>query len=80
MPRYRTKPRQIEAFQWVGQPWDSFSEEFQVWTAENGLALTCYTKQGPVRAEKGDWLIMGQDEVYPCKPDEFDQRYETVDG
>lgn len=79
MPRYRAKPREVEALQWMGQPWDIFPEAFQQWTSESGSAITCYTLNGPMRVEKGDWLILGEVEVYPCKSDEFEKRYERID-
>jgi len=33
-----------------------------------------------MRAEKGDWVIRGvQGELYPCKPDIFQQTYEAAE-
>lgn len=37
------------------------------------------TLEGTHRADPGDWIIRGvQGEIYPCKPDIFDQTYERV--
>jgi hypothetical protein len=42
--------------------------------------LTIYTLEGRHRAEVGDWIIRGvAGELYPCKPDIFDQTYEPVE-
>lgn len=39
------------------------------------------TLEGDMTAEVGDWLITGvKGEVYPCKPDIFEQTYELVKG
>lgn len=38
------------------------------------------TLEGTMRAEPGDWIIRGvKGELYPCKPDIFEQTYEAVD-
>jgi hypothetical protein len=37
------------------------------------------TLEGTMRASVGDWIITGvSGEVYPCKPDIFQQTYEPV--
>jgi hypothetical protein len=76
---YRTKVRITEAFRWVGQPrveWPEWATPALL--SESGSALYAYTKNGPVRATKGDWLIRGDQEIYPCTDEEFRQRYEEV--
>ncbi len=36
------------------------------------------TKEGIMKGNKGDWLIMGiKGEFYPCKPDIFKETYEN---
>ncbi len=39
-------------------------------------------KQGPVKVDLGDWLIAEMDGSghYPCKPDVFERRWESVKG
>jgi hypothetical protein len=38
------------------------------------------TLEGDMTATTGDWIIRGvQGELYPCKPDIFEQTYEAVD-
>jgi hypothetical protein len=37
------------------------------------------TLEGVMRADPGDWIIRGVNgELYPCKPDIFEQTYEAV--
>lgn len=80
MPTYRTKIREVEAFQWNGQPefeWPYWAQEPR-YVSRSGTALYAYTTHGPVRVEKGSWLIRGQHEVYPCLDKDFKERYEPV--
>jgi hypothetical protein len=43
--------------------------------------LHIQTLEGVMDAGPDDWLIRGvQGELYPCKPDIFDQTYEVVEG
>lgn len=38
------------------------------------------TLEGDMYATPGDWIITGvQGEVYPCKPEIFEQTYEPID-
>lgn len=76
---YKTKVRLAEAFRWTGQPHTEWPE----WAtlellAQSGGALYAYSKNGPVRVERGDWLILGDKEIYPCTDEEFRKRYEEV--
>ena len=76
--RYRTKSRTIEAFRWEGQ----HSPDWPAWAQDpalleySGSCLYASTKNGPVRASRGDWLILGDHEIYPCKPEVFEKNYE----
>jgi len=41
--------------------------------------LTIKTLEGPLEAQRGDWIIKGtKGEFYPCKPDIFEEIYESV--
>jgi hypothetical protein len=76
---YRTKVRTVEAFQWAGQP----RSDWPIWATpelliESGIALYANSKNGPVRALRTDWLILGDKEIYPCTDEEFKKRYEEV--
>jgi len=74
---YRTKVRFAEAFQWMGQP----RSEWPSWAApeflsESGSALYAYTKNGPIRVLRGDWLVLGDKEIRPWPHEEFIEWYE----
>jgi len=76
---YRTKVRTIEAFRWEGQP----RQQWPHWATpellnESGSALYAYTTSGPVRVEKGSWVILGKNEAYPCIDKDFRERYELA--
>jgi hypothetical protein len=83
MAKFRKKPGVIEAMQWDGQsikavhdfmgttnvPWNVFNEAAYIPTLE-----------GLMTASKGDWIIKGvRGEFYPCKPDIFEQAYESAE-
>lgn len=76
---YQTRVRVVEAFRWQGQP----RSEWPAWAVpelltESGSGLYAYTKNGPVRVNRGDWCILGDREIYPCTAEEFEKRYEEV--
>lgn len=81
MPTFRTKPRTIEAARWTGQPLLDLPPWAQDprYVAPSGIALYAYTTKGPVRVNRGDWLILGDKEVYPCTDAEFQRRYEAAE-
>lgn len=82
--KYRKKPVEIIAFQYLGQPRDQWPEP---WASEPVIeidqtrpGLKIYTLEGVMRADVDDWIIKGvQGEFYPCKPKIFEQTYELVD-
>jgi hypothetical protein len=79
--KYRKKPIEIEAVQWTGSNADEI-EEFigQVWKAAPDR-IRINTPEGTMVATPGDWIIRGvAGELYPCKPDIFEQTYEPVDN
>jgi hypothetical protein len=82
MATYRTKIREIEAFKWNGQP----ISEFPLWAQDpryispSGTAFYVYSLHGPIRVERGTWLIQGDKEIYPCTDDEFQKQYEPLCG
>ena len=89
--KYRKKPVVIEAVRWNG---DNLSEvieftglhesaqafswsEYELLVKDYGLKI--FTLEGMMSADIGDMIIKGvQGEVYPCKPDIFEQTYEAV--
>ena len=89
--KYRKKPVIIEAFRWTG---DIEQTENPLWIKDaiqkNNVWITnertrfCQmhitTLEGEMVAELGDYIIRGiKGELYPCKPDIFEQTYEKVD-
>jgi len=86
MAKYRKKPVVIEAVQF---PIDAIvTEEFldfvsatedEVIVGESYNWWEIETLEGTMRANPGDWIIKGiKGELYPCKPDIFEQTYEKV--
>lgn len=88
---YRTKVRYAEAFRWTGQPcseWPVWATpellmepgngRYAYTKMESGSGLYAYTKNGPVHVQRGDWLILGDKEIYPCTDEEFRKRYEEA--
>lgn len=53
----------------------------EVWSKLTGGAdLVIRTLEGKMTASVGDYIIKGvQGEIYPCKPDIFEQTYEAVE-
>jgi hypothetical protein len=48
---------------------------------DHGNSLLCGTLEGDMRVSYGDFIIQGvQGEIYPCKPDIFEQTYEPVEA
>ncbi len=78
--KYRKKPIVIEAVQWRGSPsWDEIKALAPDRIARDSHKLDIMTLEGLMAAAPGDWIIKGvAGEVYPCKPDIFEQTYEAV--
>jgi len=80
--KYRKKPVVVEAFrlgvderpEWID---DAITVGNVRVINENNMAIT--TLKGVMIADKGDWIIKEiKGELYPCKPDIFEQTYEKV--
>lgn len=92
MSQYRKKPVVIDAIQYsrrFGWPdWfhDAVSSNQVVVHGTGKFASPsdpCFceinTLEGVLRGEEGDWIIRGiAGEIYPCKPDIFEQTYEAI--
>ena len=91
--KYRKKPVVIEAFKYDGDLKDKYGNYYvPKWavdaydknvlfydTAEGGDELYVRTLEGIHHVSAGDYVIMGVvGEIYPCKPDIFEQTYEEV--
>lgn len=92
---YRKKPKVIHAFQFTEEmargvlfnderlPWD-----LSVCGSWNQISQTIYnayvnirTLEGRMKAGIGDYIIKGiQGELYPCKPDIFEESYEGINN
>jgi len=81
VPTYRKLPVEIEAFQFYGS---SCAHEWPSWFPlssmnVDGDSLMIPTLEGDMEASPGDYIIQGvAGEIYPCKPDIFEQTYEIV--
>ena len=90
--RYRTKPCEIEAIQWVHDNTKEVIEfcegnaeyfindaAWQVHKAPPVEGLKIHTLEGDIYASINDYIIKGlKGEFYPCKPDIFEKKYEFV--
>ena len=88
--KYRKKPVVVEAVQLLesnpGEAIDFIGRE-RIATAswegrreEAVLTIGIRTLEGVMTAHFGDWIIRGvAGEVYPCKPEIFEQTYEPVE-
>ncbi|WP_449278005.1 hypothetical protein [Leucobacter sp. GX24907] len=82
--RYRKKPVEIEAMQFV----EGDHVDVMEWIIRNGgdAAIAFHTNhveittlEGVMTAQPGDYVIRGvQGEFYPCKPDIFEATYDTA--
>lgn len=91
MAKYRKRPVVIEAVQLRWDTWSDVCELADVrgWRVEQRqgkdgpdgtIQLAIPTPEGVMLASENDWIIKGvAGEVYPCKPEIFEQTYEPVD-
>jgi hypothetical protein len=81
--KFRKKPVVIEAIQFTPESLRQCimfvgTERIQWWSSEK---LIIRTLEGNMTASPNDWIIKGvQNEVYPCKPDIFEQTYDKVEA
>ena len=88
MAKYRKKPVVIDAFLYE-KGMESVTAEWPRWVFDaiadgtlyaEGDAMHIKTLEGPLHVSDGDWIIKGiKGELYPCKPDIFEQTYEKAD-
>ena len=93
MAKYRKKPVVIEAVQFNGFNKENgqvdLSERPEWLISEFGKkviffdkrnTLTIKTLEGNMTVNIGDWIIKGvNEELYPCKPNIFEQTYELIE-
>lgn len=87
MPKFRKKPVEIEARQWVDGNgyqivgWMKDHDAHAQLIRDEPTVITIDTLEGVMTAQHGDWIIRGvQGEFYPCKPDIFEATYEAVEA
>lgn len=89
MDKYRKKPVIIEAVQFTGlnptEIKDFVGENCEVEIYDNEVTppvarIVIHTLEGDMEVGKGDFVIKGvKGEFYPCKPDIFEQTYESAE-
>lgn len=84
MGKFRKKPVLIEAVQWDGnlstiEPLLAKSTQTEIGQDFLEPDLFIPTLEGEMRAQVGDWIILGvKGELYPCRDDIFQMTYEAV--
>lgn len=82
MPKFRKRPVIIEAERFTGVIPDpcSIIDDPRIIVKADGSELLVTTLEGVMSAKRGDWIIRGvKGELYPCKPDIFEQTYEPAE-
>lgn len=83
--KFRKRPVVIEAVRWDGdmttiEPLLAKATTKSVSQDFGDPALLIETLEGEMRAEVGDWILLGvKGEIYPCKPDIFAATYEPAE-
>lgn len=95
MAKYKKKPIVVEAIRWTGSNLeeirnfvgsDLIEECVELFDIKRTLKkmlvdIAIETPEGTMRVDYGDYIIKGvQGELYPCKPDIFEQVYEEIDN
>jgi hypothetical protein len=77
--KFRKRPVEIEAVQWTGgnlEEIEALASGLRLVTQDEEKLLI-HTLEGAMTANIGDWIIR-EGEVYPCKPDIFEDTYARV--
>ena len=68
---------------WLHEAWNKEPSEGALWIDPDDQTksnLVCGTLEGAHRISWNDYIIKGvQGEIYPCKPDIFEQTYDMVE-
>lgn len=89
MTQFRKKPVIVEAVQLRWDTWSEMCDFAKVGKLSDGqpegmqdgeaIGLDIPTLEGLMHANENDWIIRGvKGELYPCKPDIFEDTYEVV--
>lgn len=83
--KYRKKPVEIEAVQWISdnieQVYEMLGDNLIINTDEDKDEVKHFinTLEGKMEMSWGDYIIKGvKGEFYPCKPDIFELTYEKI--
>ncbi len=78
--RFKSKPVVIDAVPWYGYNFDEVKKFCPIAILDLfHVAVLIQTLEGTMTASKGDWIIKGtHGEFYPCKPEVFAVKYESV--
>ena len=83
--KYRKKPVEIDAIQWVSdnieQVYEMLGDNLIINTDEDKDEVKHFinTLEGKMEMSWGDYIIKGvKGEFYPCKPDIFELTYEKI--
>jgi hypothetical protein len=89
--RFVSRPVEIEAMQWTGEPGSTISEIMQFCGEVRGivnvmpnrpqLVFYCAKSDAWVTIDRGDWIIAERDGIgfYPCVDAQFRERYESIE-
>lgn len=92
MGKYRKKPVEVEAIQWVGgsteylslfvgMNWTRADTRDIAWEHEDSEQIIIFNslEKAWIPCPVGHWVIRGvKGEFYPCDPDAFEKTYEAV--
>lgn len=78
--KFRKKPVVIEAIRFNGENFADVGRFMGGALHTRDMTdVIIHTLEGEMTASPGDWIIKGvKGELYPCKPDIFDQTYEKA--
>ncbi len=82
--KYKKKPVEVEAIQWTGdntiEKLKKFFNGAEAYLIPETKIISIMTLKGTMIAEVGDYIIKDvQGEIYPCKPDIFEQTFKEVE-
>lgn len=90
--KFRKKPIVVDAYQFLPPVYEAdcpqfLLDAFDKETVQIGYfidtrkyEMQIHTLEGVMTAVEGDWIIQGvRGEIYPCKPDIFEETYEKVE-
>ena len=81
MAQYKKKPIIIEARQWHDEEYGNYpSNDIRSSVKSAAGRFIIETLEGNHLVSDGDWIIKGvEGELYPCKPNIFEQTYDKVE-